>query len=162
MIQGSQGQSVGTVVLTLDSQMQTHLQLPAVTGGRVISLSRYGIAGSYVPPDPRVPLESGWYWVANQGGSGTAIELQGANLLLADFSPNNGAATWNMVSGLVANDVLHAGAQTAAGGPSLTNNHEGPISFMNAGSATLDQLSDRQARLTIGGNAAYLSRFTLF
>ncbi len=106
--------------------------------------------------------ESGFYFTANQGGSGLAIEIQDDFVFLAGYVyDTQGRATWVTAQGrLTGNDLLPTTSlDTFSGGQCIGCAYTPPVQGPTAGTIRIDWSSETVASLTWNGQTKTIERF---
>lgn len=104
--------------------------------------------------------QSGWYYVAGQGGRGYAIEVRGTNIFLAGFLyADDGSAIWYVASGTYNTNSMSANLAQYANGPTLTGTYRTPISVGNVAPVTLQMTSSTAGTLTFGTQTLSITRY---
>ncbi len=134
------------------------------SGGATFQIQRFDIVSSgSATPQPAVNPQTGWWWNPAEGGRGFAIEAQGGQMYFAGYMyDNNGAATWYLAIGAMADAALFQGQlQQYGNGSTLAGPYKAPgIVNANAGAVTLQFSSPNSATLTLpNGTQISLMRF---
>lgn len=105
-------------------------------------------------------LQSGWWYVADQGGRGFAIEFRAGRVFLGAFMyEDDGSASWYVSSGPMADATTYRGVLSHfVGGPTLTTVAV-PRQVGSPGTIELDFTSNTTARITLNGQTFDLVRY---
>jgi len=117
--------------LSIDFTDETHgtLRWP----GGTVAIERLVFGGESTPDQPT----SGWWWNANEDGSGYSVEIQGGMLVIVGFMyDDNGAPTWYLSAGPMGSPTTYRGTLLSyANGQSIGGTYRRPTS---AAIGTLD------------------------
>lgn len=106
-------------------------------------------------------LQSGWWYVADQGGRGYSIEFRSGRLYFAGYLyDTDGSAVWYVSSGAMASATTYAGPlQKFTGGQTLTGAYTAPTMTGAVGMVGLAFTSDTTAVLDLNGQSFNLVRY---
>lgn len=145
-------------------------------GGATTSISRYSFTGSTAVTAPATTSgpETGWYWNAEEAGTGWFLEMQGAQVFLAVYLyDTDGTARWYVAQGGVtttagvfgagAGIVLEAGLTEFSGGQSLVSGVRPSLQAEPKGNLSVLFTSTTAATVTLpDGRQLQIVRFTRF
>ena len=155
--------ALGNVSLTPVNTALASLNLPQNLGGGTLTLRRYSFGPTLLPADPRIRLESGWWWSPDQPGIGLPLEIQGSQVYFAQLArTGTGSAIWR--SALFSTLFTNAAASftEVRGGSSFLNTRSGGFSFTNPQAFRLDTYASSTARFIQANGPLAIKRFDLF
>jgi len=133
------------------------------------AITRYPISGSSSPAASLAGApETGWWWNANEGGTGYFVEQQGSQIFMAFYLyGTDQRAVWYYALGTPvlsgANVVFTAPLSLVAGGQTLTGPKKATSSTTTAGTVTVIFDTSTTGSLTLpNGRKVALTRFTSF
>jgi hypothetical protein len=154
-----QGTSPGPMTIYFDTPSAATLDWP----GGTVSLVRFPSApGGVTAPQAGAP-QSGWWWNANEGGRGFAIEFQGEYVFIAGFMyASDGDPTWYATNGrMTAPNVYENEWYAFTGGQAMGQPwHAAVATTPNAGTVRLEFSDATHGTLTLpDGRQVALVRF---
>ncbi len=162
------GQGSGPIVLgitriSLDQTSALHLSLPLSLGGTELTGRRYAIGNTVIPADPRIRLQSGWWWAPDRSGMGLPMEIQGSRIYLAQLDRGtNGGSIWRSALFDIVTPSSNGIFNEVRGGPSFLIDRSGPFGVSNPVPFVLDQYAGTTARLTVSTGAMNIQKFNQF
>ena len=153
--------TAGTATLSFNSSTTGNLSWP---GGN-LAIQRFPIDGQTVHAPQGGAPETGWYWNANESGTGWFFEVQGSNLFLAGYLYDGaGRPVWYVASGAMTSATAFDGdLQLYAGGQTMTGGYRTPTSTSAIGRISVRFSNSTAAMLTLPqGRTIALSRFSNF
>lgn len=154
--------NVGTLQLQFQDATHGTLTWP----GGTVPIERFEIAaGGLTSTSSGFAPETGWWWNANQGGRGFAIEVQSGTLFMAGFMyDDTGDPVWYLTSGAMTSSKSYSGNwMQYRDGQSMGGTYRSPqLANGNVGSVKLDFKDTAHATLTLpNGKQLDLERFPI-
>lgn len=171
--------SVATVTISFASPTSATLHWSGSafgSSGATTAISRYSFTGSAAVTAPATSSapETGWYWNAEEAGTGWFVEMQGSQVFLAVYLyGTDGSARWYVAQGAVtttagvfgagAGIVLEAGLTEFSGGQTLTSGARPGLQAESKGELSVLFTSTAAATVTLpSGRRFDLVRFRQF
>ncbi|MBM3546320.1 MAG: hypothetical protein FJX54_05180 [Alphaproteobacteria bacterium] len=150
--------TVGNAALAISSHTAA-----AMSGAHSASLERYNFVSGGVAAGAQLGApESGWWWNADEPGTGWFLEIQSSSLYLAGFLyDDSGQAIWVTSSGAMSSTRAFSGTLSCcSGGQPLGGAYRSPSCSGDLGTLTLAFSSPLAATLTLpSGRQVAIKRY---
>jgi hypothetical protein len=142
---------------------QAALSLPAALGGATLTLRRFPLASPQLPADPRIRLQTGWWYAPSSPGIGIPIEIQGQQIFLGLLTASVASTpVWSYALAPISTTGMSGQLSVPGGGTSLGGSSNSGLRVISQSPASLGQFNGDSARLTLATGSLDLSRFNLF
>ncbi len=142
---------------------QAALTLPVTLGGTTLTLRRFPLASPQLPADPRIRLQTGWWYAPSSPGIGIPVEIQGQQIFLGLLStPATSMPMWSYVLAPISTTGMSGQLSVPGGGTSLGGSSNSGLRVISQSPVSLGQFNGDSARLTLEAGSLDLSRFNLF
>ncbi|MBI1778589.1 MAG: hypothetical protein HYR63_24885 [Proteobacteria bacterium] len=111
---------------------------------------------------PPKPLQTGWWWNANEPGRGYFIEVMNGRLFMATLGyADDGSPTWRIASGPMTTASSFSGQLVSvSGGSPIAGQNRAPTSSSALGTITINFIDTGNAQLTTPWGTRTITRFS--